>query len=50
VDTSLPNLRVIRVFDRLVEHRGKPESISMDVSFENISAKHKVCLKYEKYI
>ena len=30
VDTSLPTLRVIKVLERLVEHRGTPESIRMD--------------------
>jgi len=30
VDTSLPSLRVIRVLERLVEYRGKPEAIRVD--------------------
>jgi len=42
VDTSLPTLRVIRVLERLVVHRGKPESIRMDNGPEFISEKLKV--------
>jgi putative transposase len=42
VDTSLPTQRVIRVLDRLVEYRGKPESIRMDNGPEFISEKLKV--------
>lgn len=42
VDTSLPTLRVIRVLERLVEHRGTPESIRMDNGPEFISEKLKV--------
>jgi len=42
VDTSLPNLRVIRVLERLVVHRGKPESTRMDNGPEFISEKLKV--------
>lgn len=42
VDTSLPTLRVIRVLERLVAHRGKPESIRMDNGPEFISEKLKV--------
>jgi putative transposase len=42
VDTSLPTLRVIRVLERLVVHRGKPESIRMDNGPELISEKLKV--------
>ena len=42
VDTSLPTQRVIRVLDRLVAYRGKPESIRMDNGPEFISEKLKV--------
>jgi putative transposase len=42
VDTSLPTQRVIRVLERLVEYRGKPESIRMDNGPEFISEKLKV--------
>ena len=42
VDTSLPTLRVIRVLERLIEHRGTPESIRMDNGPEFISEKLKV--------
>ena len=37
VDTSLPALRVIRVLERLLEFRGKPESIRVDNGPEFIS-------------
>ncbi|WP_177318779.1 integrase catalytic domain-containing protein [Chitinophaga sancti] len=30
IDTSLPNLRVIRVLERIVEMRGKPQQIGVD--------------------
>jgi len=39
VDTSLPSLRVIRVLQRLLEDRGKPESIRVDNGPEFISDK-----------
>ena len=39
VDTSLPSLRVIRVLEKLVEFRGKPESIRVDNGPEFISDK-----------
>jgi putative transposase len=42
VDTSLLTQRVIRVLDRLVACRGKPESIRMDNGPEFISEKLKV--------
>jgi putative transposase len=41
VDTSLPSLRVIRVLEKLVEFRGKPESIRVDNGPEFISDKLK---------
>lgn len=37
VDTSLPSLRVVRVLQRLLEDRGKPESIRVDNGPEFIS-------------
>jgi putative transposase len=42
VDTSLPSLRVIRVLERLLEFRGKPESIRVDNGPEFISDKLKL--------
>lgn len=39
VDTSLPSLRVIRVLERLVSHRGKPANIRCDNGPEFISHK-----------
>jgi putative transposase len=39
VDTSLPSLRVIRVLQRLLETRGKPETIRVDNGPEFISDK-----------
>lgn len=38
IDLSLPTRRVIRVLDRLVEYRGKPERIRMDNGPEFISS------------
>ena len=43
MDNSLSTLRVIIVLDRLVEHRGKPESIWMDNGPDVISENLKVC-------
>lgn len=37
VDTSLPAIRVIRVLERLIEFRGKPQSIRVDNGPEFIS-------------
>jgi len=37
VDTSLPALRVIRVWERLSAHRGRPEEIRMDHGPEFVS-------------
>lgn len=37
VDTSLPAMRVIRVLERLIEYRGKPQSIRVDNGPEFIS-------------
>ena len=42
VDTSLPAARVIRVLERLLEHRTKPESIRVDNGPEFISDKLKL--------
>jgi putative transposase len=39
VDTSLPSLRVIRVLERLIAHRGKPSNIRTDNGPEFISHK-----------
>lgn len=39
VDTSLPSLRVIRVLERLISHRGKPGNIRTDNGPEFISHK-----------
>lgn len=39
VDTSLPALRVVRVLERLIEYRGKPEVIRVDNGPEFISDK-----------
>ena len=36
-DTSLPAMRVIRVLERLIEYRGKPQSIRVDNGPEFIS-------------
>ena len=52
-DTSLPSLRVIRVLERLIEHKGKPENIRCDNGPEFISHKlqqwcgqHKITLQF----
>jgi hypothetical protein len=42
VDTSLPSLRAIRVLERLLEFRGKPQSIRVDNGPEFISDKLKL--------
>lgn len=42
VDTSLPALRVIRVLERLIEYREKPESIRVDNGPEFISNRLKL--------
>lgn len=42
VDTSLPSLRVIRVLERLIDFRGKPDIIRVDNGPEFISDKLKM--------
>jgi len=37
IDTSLPSLRVIRVLEKIVEMRGKPQKIRVDNGPEFIS-------------
>ena len=52
VDTSLPSQRVIRVLERLLDFRGKPDVIRVDNGPEFISDKLKMwcdemrCAKY----
>lgn len=53
IDTSLPSLRVVRVLENLIQHRGKPTSIRTDNGPEFIShtlqqwcEAHQITLQY----